>query len=180
MSHPIYYASITDEARYLEQLASASKQFISTLREVYPEVEEPTMVTQFSLEVANYQDWLINTVSNRLIACATRMRVLQDSYDFSVEEYPEYSVDKEAFNNIPKIVEVIKGDFKQSIRECCNKIIHATSYELEFEKDSFGTEYWTGCCILSGQHNKKEWSVKLNTMLFGVAIREYIEIIKYM
>lgn len=36
MSHPIYYASITDEARYLEQLASASKQFISTLREVYP------------------------------------------------------------------------------------------------------------------------------------------------
>lgn len=180
MSHPIYYASITDEAMYLGQLASASKQFITTLREVYPEIEEPPMVTQFSMEVANYQDWLINTVSNRLISCATRMRVLQDSYDFSVEDYPEYSVDKEAFNNIPKIVEVIKGDFKQSIRECCNKLIHATSYELEFEKDSFGTEYWTGFCILSGQYNKKEWSVKLNTILFSFAIREYIEIIKYM
>ena len=107
------------------------------------------------------------------------MRVLQDSYDFSVEEYPEYSVDKEAFNNIPKIVEVIKGDFKQSIRECCNKIIHATSYELEFEKD-LSNRILDRLLYFNGQHNKKEWSVKLNTMLFGVAIREYIEIIKYM
>ena len=141
MSHPIYYDSIINEARLLEQLAVASKESISILRTIYPEIEEPPMVTRFSSEIMEYKIWLIETVSSSLISCATRTRVLQDSYDFSIEHNPTYSADKEAFDDVPNIVEIKIGDFSPSIRECCNKIIHATSYDLEFELDSYGTEY---------------------------------------
>ena len=75
MSHPIYYDSITNEARLLEQLAVASKESISILRTIYPEIEEPPMVTRFSSEIMEYKIWLIETVSSSLISCATRTRV---------------------------------------------------------------------------------------------------------
>lgn len=180
MSHPIYYDSITNEARLLEQLAVTSKESISALQNIYPEIEEPLMVTRFSSEIMEYKVWLIKTASSSLISCATRTRFLQDSYDFSIEHNPTYSTDKEAFDHILNIVEVKSGYFKHSIRACCNKIIHATSYDLEAELDSYDTEYWTGSCILSGKYNNKDWSIKLNAISLSVALRNYISIIKYL
>ncbi|WP_171264127.1 hypothetical protein [Acinetobacter sp. ANC 4973] len=55
MSHPIYYDSITNEARLLEQLAVTSKESISALQNIYPEIEEPLMVTRFSSEIMEYK-----------------------------------------------------------------------------------------------------------------------------
>lgn len=179
MSHSIHYNSIINEARFIEQLAAASREFISILRKAYPAIEEPLMLTQFSLEVEQYQDWLIDTVSSSLISSATRVRVLQDSYNLSTDD-PSYRPDKEAFDKFPNIVQVKEGAFRNSIRECCNKIIHATSYELEFVLDSYGTEYWTGWCFLGGKFQKDEWCIKLNTISFSLALRSYISIIKYL
>lgn len=182
MSHPIYYASIINEIRYLEQLAVASKQFISVLGEAYSKrgLDGTDETSPFSFEVMSYQDWLIETVSSSLISSATRIRVLQDSYDFSIEDNPGYSADIDSCENFKNIVKVENGNFKLSIRECCNKIIHATVYELEFQKDSDGTEYWNGWCILKGEFQKKKWHIKLNIINFSFAVRHFIDCIKHL
>lgn len=155
MSHPIYFNSILNEARLIEQLAVASKEFISSLRHIYPEIEEPPMATRLSIEVMQYKDWLIDAVSSGLISIATKTRILQDSYDLSVND-SECCPEKAAFEEIPNIVQVVEGEFKNSIRECCNKIIHATSFDLDFSLDYYGTEYWTGWCVLKGRHFKNQ------------------------
>lgn len=175
MSHPIYYVSITNEIRYLEQLAIASKQFISILGESYSKcgLDGDYESSPFFFEVISYQDWLIETVSSSLISAATRIRVLQDSYIFDGND------DSESFEKFKNIVKVECGNFKPSIRECCNKIIHATDYELEFQTDSDGTKYWNGCCILKGEFHKKDWCIKLNIINFSFAVRHFIDCVKY-
>lgn len=176
MSHPIYYVSITNEVRYLEQLAIASKQFISILGESYSKrgLDGTDETSPFFFEVISYRDWLIETVSSSLISAATRIRVLQDSY------ISDHAADRESFEKFKNIVKSECGEFKPSIRECCNKIIHATDYNLEFETDSNGTEYWNGCCILKGKLGKKDWCIKLNIINFSFAVRHFIDCVKHL
>ncbi|MCU8133483.1 hypothetical protein M2H35_22075, partial [Vibrio vulnificus] len=181
MSHPIYYNSIVHEAYYIEQLASASANHVSKLSESYnTEKTEEYPVSEYEIEYASYVEWLIETVSSHLILCATRTRVLQDSYDFSIEDNPQYSPDLEAFEHFEQVAEVRKGSFKPSLRECCNKIIHATSYDLVFAKNESGSEYWVGKCELKGSFNKKDWVIVLDATKFCFALRYYIDLIKHL
>ncbi len=181
MSHPIYYNSIVHEAYYLEQLASASQTHVSMLLDSFSSDKEYSYsISEFEIEHANYIEWLIETVSSHLILCATRTRVLQDSYDFSIEHNPNYSADREAYEYFDSIVEVQKGDFNPSLRECCNKIIHATTYNLEFAKSESGADYWTGKCVLEGRYNKKEWRISVNVTKFCFSLRHFIDIIKHL
>ncbi|MDD9158416.1 hypothetical protein PVK64_19815 [Aliivibrio sp. S4TY2] len=181
MSHPIYYNSIVNEAYYIEQLVSASANHVTKLFELYStEKVDEYCVSEFEIEHESYIGWLIETVSSHLILCATRTRVLQDSYDFSIDDNPHYSPDREAFEYFDHIVEVIQGNFKPSLRECCNKIIHATSYDLVFEKNESGSNYWLGKCELKGNINKKEWIISLDARKFCFALRYYIDLIKHL
>jgi hypothetical protein len=181
MSHPIYYSSIVNEAHYIEQLASASKAHVSMLFELYnSEKEYEYSISEFEIEHADYTEWLIETVSSHLILCATRTRVLQDSYDFSIEDNPSYSADREAFERFDAVVEVHEGKFKQSLRECCNKIIHATTYNLEFVKNENGFEYWSGKCVLEGSYNQTKWRISVNVTKFCFALRYFISTIEHL
>lgn len=181
MSHPIYYNSIVHEAYYIEQLASASANHVLKLLELYnSEKAEKYVTSEYEIEYASYIEWLIETVSSHLILSATRTRVLQDSYDFSIDDNLHYSPDLEAFEHFKQVVEVKKGSFKPSIRECCNKIIHATSYDLVFAKNEAGSDYWIGKCELKGSFNKNEWIIVLDTTKFCFALRYYIDLIKHL
>lgn len=180
MSHPIYYSSIINEALLIEQLASASEKHILNLRGSFSTSKpESYSVSEFEIELSNYHEWLSDTVSCNLIQCATRTRVLQDSSDFSIEE-SDYCPDREAYEAFSNIVDAVDFNFKPSLRECCNKIIHATQYELELECSELGDEYWTGVCKLKGKFGKKDWFIRLNTIQFCFALRYYISNVKHL
>ena len=150
----MYYNSIVHEAYYIEQLASASASHVLKLLELYNSEKVGGCISEYEIEHASYIEWLMETVSSHLILCATRMRILQASYDFSIEDNPQYSPDLEAFEHFERLVEVKKGSFKPSLRECCNKIIHATSYDLVSANNDAGYDYWVGKCEFKGSFKK--------------------------
>lgn len=99
MTHPIYFSSIEEHLFLIEQLAHAS---LSCISELYNTCEtkkqEDWHTTEFELEFLNYEDWLKPIVSDYLIQCAAKTRIIQDSSDFKTDD-EHYCPDREAYEN---------------------------------------------------------------------------------
>ena len=135
--------------------------------------EAETAVYGYGGIAEGYWDNLNQLVSDYLIQCATRTRIMQDFSDFSVED-SEYCPDKESIDKFPTAAKILQGNFNLSLRECCNKIIHAKNVELVMKtEDSCKLEYWNGLCILSGSKYKKTWQLELNISVWVMAMRHY-------
>lgn len=126
------------------------------------------------MELYDYYDWLNYAVSDKLIQICTKVRVFQDSYK---EEWDEsYSPEMEAFEHFPTIAEVLEGTVNLSLRECCNKVIHALKFELIMLNSPDGISYWDGDIILSGTQAKRNWKIKVNVYKFCLSIRIYFRL----
>ena len=138
----------------------------------------PTDIFQITLD--DYLNQVADSVSNYLIQCSTKIRILQDSYSFEVDD-PDYCPDKEAYERVSDIAKCIEGVFKPSIRECCNKVIHALSFELDLNKDqTTGYNYWSGKCNLKGKFGKKHWHIQLNVIQYSLALRYFIDTLRHL
>jgi hypothetical protein len=67
----------------------------------------------------------------------------------------------------PAIGKVELGSFALTLRESCNKIIHATQFDLGIAaarstNRSGRYNYWDGTCTLKGVQNRKVWEVRLD------------------
>jgi hypothetical protein len=65
------------------------------------------------------------------------------------------------------------------LRETSNKIIHALNVKpiwtiVKNEKSDF--QYWNGEFELSGNHNGKDWVIKLNVYEWAKAFENFIEL----
>lgn len=167
---------------FLEQLVSGSKTYVSTIHVIYQGGKEHDwQVTELDLAYEQYVAWLYENVSALLIKCATQTRIYQDSYsnecdmDLLEEDEESYSSDKEAYEYFSNVVEVISGKFHPSLRECCNKIIHANSFELEFISSEELSKYWNGICSLKGTLGKKDWHLKLDVFKFCCALQYFYD-----
>lgn len=174
MSHPIYFFAIEEQARNIEQLCCSSlthlKKF-KTLQHIY---HDKRIITEYDIEHTRYVEWLSDTVSDKLLQICTKIRIFQDSYKYDWE--PSYFPEVEAFMRYPNIAEVIEGKITLSLRECCNKAIHALNFEIIMITSQDGIEYWGGELILSGMHNKKSWRVKIDLYQFCLSIRFYLRL----
>jgi hypothetical protein len=76
------------------------------------------------------------------------------------------------------VAKCLNGKIKLSIRECCNKIIHAKDVSLTFvELDSGFGHYWNGVCALKGDMYGKPWHIELDIKKWVLAMKFYYAVI---
>ena len=68
-------------------------------------------------------------VSNELIEIAAKVRVIQDTAVFQVSASALREMDRDAIG-LKGIGTVLNGDVQLTLRESCNKVIHATTFGL--------------------------------------------------
>ncbi len=116
-------------------------------------------------------------VSKNLIHCAISLRILQDF--LKTEEDVDFaSLDKDALDGI-SLGAFVRGSGNLTLREACNKIIHATEFTLswqDLEMNARGEtpEFWDGKVILQGERDGKEWQVNLDAATFCTAARRLL------
>jgi hypothetical protein len=121
-----------------------------------------------------------NAVSNDLIELATKVRVAQDAMLDRLESHEIAELDVQSIGNYA-IGTVLVGSFQLSIRESCNKIIHAQHVELGIEESRnknprFRYNYWNGHCKLRGtSQSKKVWEIDLDVFEWCQSMTSFAE-----
>tara|TARA_Y100000815_G_scaffold149905_1_gene135818 strand:- start:105 stop:689 length:585 start_codon:yes stop_codon:yes gene_type:complete len=127
------------------------------------------------------------TISELLVVTATKIRILQDSLSELLFDPGEMAkVDAEVSRRHPS-ANPQNGNTNLSIREACNKIIHATSVafvmqnangleeEFSYWSEDLAGFWFSGEVRLKGEKRGEEWVVLLNPAKFGVCIIAYID-----
>jgi hypothetical protein len=75
---------------------------------------------------------------------------------------------------------VLNGDVQLTLRESCNKVIHATTFGLVFENarstvPRYSYSFWNGICQLSGEQSKRSWRVALDVYRWADALDYFLE-----
>jgi hypothetical protein len=129
-------------------------------------------------EYDNYWGWTKGIVSNYLLECSIKLRVIQDTF---YSDYAEFKkMDKEACGKL-EIGNIEKGNFELNLRETSNKIIHAknvTPTWVNAKENEIEFQYWDGKYALSGFKNKQEWKLILNVSDWARALESFIELFK--
>ena len=132
-------------------------------------------------EWETHQSQLHFLVSKSLIACAINFRVLQDTLrsQSSAGDLSEAEQDL-ALDQHPELGEVVEGKVTLTLRETANKIIHATSFDLEFHEAQTARpakkySYWAGFVRAVGSQGAMRWCIRLDTFQWCVAIDNYIQ-----
>lgn len=110
-----------------------------------------------------YLGFLKPMVSQVAIETAVKLRMIQDFVSADEQEVDLDLLDKEALNGSSIGIYTV-GSSALSLRESCNKIIHATEANLswaEFKDGTSTTEHWTGGYRLSGTKGHEPWEVQL-------------------
>jgi hypothetical protein len=124
-----------------------------------------------------YYGWLRVLVSENLLECAVKVRVLQDVVQ--EEEVSLQELDKEA--RIGLDLGSLYGDSNLlTVREACNKVIHATEVSLDWipvddksEVDE-APHFWSGVVKLRGKKGKLSWELALNVENFCIALSRFL------
>ena len=130
-------------------------------------------------EWESYQNQLHFLVSRTLISSAINFRVLQDTLrsQSSARELNQTEEDLALTSDLD-LGEVLEGEFDLTLRESCNKIIHATDFNLLFREARTGKpskwySYWNGQIRAVGVQGKKKWSLLLNVTNWCNAVDNY-------
>ena len=127
-----------------------------------------------------------STVARLLIEIAASLRVMADQ----MKKLPAESEEK--INYFERLKAIDKYDFeifneKLKLRDVCNKIIHADTFEILFDKGEEANEYdyayragdadktieWkypNGHVRLAGNYNRKDWHIRLDIEVFITAV----------
>lgn len=178
MSHQIYYGSIEEDLLLLEQVAHGSRAMVEYYESLFDTKKECEIcLSEFEGGLIGYEGFLEASVSDYLIRCASRTRIIQDSNEFKTDD-PEYCPDKESFERYSGVAKCIVGNVKLSIRECCNKIIHAKDVSLNFTALESGLgQYWNGICSLKGDMHGKPWHIEIDVKKWVLAMKFYYAVI---
>ncbi len=178
MSHQIYYGSIEEDLLLLEQIVHGSRAMVEYYQSVLDTSKERDIsLSEFEGALIGYEGFLEASVSDYLIRCASRTRIIQDTNEFKTDD-SEYSPDKESFERYSGVARCLDGKVKLSIRECCNKIIHAKDVSFIFvELESGIGRYWNGVCALKGDMHGKPWHIEIDVKKWVLAMKFYYAVI---
>lgn len=128
----------------------------------------------------SYYIHIRTAVSNDLIELATKVRIAQDTMLERLEIGEIEDMDRNSIGQQP-IGSVVIGSFDLSIRESCNKIIHAKNVELGIDRSRSANpactySYWNGRCKLSGASQEgKTWEVELDVLEWCQSMASFTE-----
>ncbi len=173
MSHSLDFAGLNEKLFLLRHVIAGNKEFSRRERQYQGTQSDPS----FTWDA--YAARLRYIVSNDLIEIAAKFRVIQDAAVAQVELEYLHRLDAECIGT-KKIGSVLDGDVVLTLREACNKIIHANSFELIFENASSAVprylfSYWNGVCQLSGSFSKKKWRIALDVYRWSDAMDHFLD-----
>jgi hypothetical protein len=141
-----------------------------------------------------YVGWLKFTLSEKLIDVAIKTRILLDIVRAEEKIYKEdgvaYAIDSVALDDeITQQYNIgffVNSEEKVSIREACNKIVHALEirpllekgegeHVLDEESDvKREWKFWDGSLDLTGSRGKEEWVFTLHISEFCQALDQFV------
>ncbi|WP_348943843.1 hypothetical protein ABHF33_10075 [Chitinibacter sp. FCG-7] len=170
--HVIDFFKIQDDLLILFSLASAKEKLVVAVNN---SKYHDGNINQLSMD---YRFWLEDKVSRLLIDIATHTRIAQDIiYDCDEAMSGQNSSFKRSTLSIsscelrPASLVGINPEHKDPIREICNKIIHALSFELEY------VDFWSGKISLRGIQRGSAWQVEVDVNELCLRLRKYIELL---
>jgi hypothetical protein len=170
LSHVLDIEGITEKLFLLEHIVEGSEAYCAK-RLVGSDLD------QGHEEYENYWGWVKAIACSSLIECAVKFRILQDTIRGEQDIIEFDKLDSKCCEN--KIIgEIIEGKFKLSLREACNKIIHARNVTPFWSATTFeNTEYkyWSGKVELRGTKGKVNWSLILDIAVWSEAMQLFID-----
>lgn len=173
MSHSLDFVGLNEKLFLLRHFIAGNKEFSRRESQYQGTQANP------SHEWEEYADRLRYIVSNDLIEIAAKFRVIQDAAVGQVDA--EYLQDLDsACTGSKAIGTVLEGEVVLSLREACNKVIHAKNFELVFQNARSAQprhlySYWNGICRLSGSHSRKNWRVALDVYRWADVMDYFLE-----
>lgn len=121
-----------------------------------------------------YFPWITTLVGDRLLEVAMITRLAYDVARDDCEEYGPSKWDGEAMEDYLN-GHLSISDVRPSIREVCNKIIHAKSVRMDrISRDNGKTEEWSGKVILSGDKGRTNWQCDFMIPPFCDAVEHFL------
>lgn len=173
MSHSLDFVGLNDRLFHLRHFVAGNKEFSRRERHYQGTQSEP------SEDWSSYASRLRYVVSNELIEIAAKVRVIQDTAVSQVSASALREMDRDAIG-LKGIGTVLNGDVQLTLRESCNKVIHATTFGLVFENarstvPRYSYSFWNGICQLSGEQSKRSWRVALDVYRWADALDYFLE-----
>lgn len=172
MTHSFGFDRASEKLFLLQQLQAASREYCRSAgicQDSHPYGHD---------EWSNYEHQIKPIVSGYMIEIAAKVRILQDSLSGQVRQSIFERADKYALEDIP-LGKVHSGNFKLSVRESCNKIIHATRVELQWVTRNRKTQnaytHWSGAVNLFGEKAGQPWHLELDATAWCVSINIYLD-----
>ncbi len=172
MTHSFGFDVAAEKLFLLQQLQAASREYCRS-----------TGICQ-GRRPYGHDDWIEYEhqikpiVSGYMIEIAAKVRILQDSLSSKLRPLIFERADKYALDDVP-LGKVHSGGFKLSVRESCNKIIHATRVELHWvtrgRKTANAYTYWSGAVNLFGQKASQPWHLELDVAAWCVSVDTYLD-----
>lgn len=85
-------------------------------------------------------------------------------------------MDKAALSGLV-IGKILEGNFELTMRETCNKIIHARNVVPIWKWATLGRSrfrYWTGDLSLAGEKSRKKWRLLLHVAPWAQSVQRFI------
>jgi hypothetical protein len=169
MTHSIDFDSIEARLFTLHHAVLGSKAFCERFN-ISRDDENPT-----EYEWWQYFGNLKALVSGTMIDAAIKIRMLQDIGGAEDEEFDANKLQVEASRGLD--IGAIEDRGALSLRESCNKIIHATGARLVWQEVGSGEkvfEYWTGVYRLFGvDQSGKAWTARVNVADWCTAMMRF-------
>ena len=169
MTHSIDFDSIEARLFTLHHTVLGSKAFCERFK-IARSADHP-----LEYEWWQYFGHLKALVSTTMIDAAIKIRMLQDIGRAENDEFDATALQAEASRGLD--IGIFEGGGALSLRESCNKIVHATGAKLVWQDAGSGSdafEYWTGVYRLFGVTRAgKEWVVRVNVPDWCVAMMRF-------
>ncbi len=170
MPHNVDIDGIHKSLFLLQNLCHASRSFCGTHR-IHRDSD-----AEESLDWNYYRGWLKFLVCEYLNQCATRLRIIQDMLREHSEDIDFSAIDAASLSGLD-IGSFHLGTDTLTLREACNKIIHATDVTLDWtDSDSAEQfEYWTRSLWLYGSKCRNDWKVELKIPALCTALSRLLD-----
>ena len=173
MSHAIDIDGTAEKLFILQHLAYGSEGYcrsegvLSTVRTGYAEFQ-------------SHWGWTKAVVSNYLIECAVKLRMIQEHCAKRRDLDDLAKLDEESTLALT-IGHVHEGNFRLTLKESWNKIIHATNARVDFtaaDGSADGLHYWDGQMYLFGDFRGQAWALQLAVAPWSKANLRYIDVVQ--
>ncbi|GGY33881.1 hypothetical protein GCM10008098_29050 [Rhodanobacter panaciterrae] len=173
MTHSLDFVGLNKKLFLLRHLIAGNKEFSRREQQYQGTQAEPSEGWDQHAARLQYM------VSNDLIEIAAKFRVMQDTASIQLSSASLRELDHSCLGK-RSIGTVLSGDVELTLRESCNKIIHASKFQLIFQNARSAVprhlySYWNGICQFSGSQGKNNWRIALDVYRWADAMDCFLE-----